>query len=101
MATKVQWLDHDFYVAESPNIDWNTVPGVYIFTGANSAGYWRPIFVGSASSLAATVPNHEKWPAAERLGATHVHAAVILRPEDQDRLKRRLVNTYRPALNQP
>lgn len=101
MATKVQWLDYDFYIADSPNINWNTVPGVYIFAGLNSAGYWSPIFVGSASSLAETVPNHEKWPEAEGLGATHVHAAVILSPEDQERLKRRLVNTYHPTLNQP
>jgi hypothetical protein len=49
------------------------VPGNYGLCRIAS-GYWEPLYFGEAEDLSARCgASHEKWAAAVRLGATHIH----------------------------
>ena len=99
MSDPIQWLDHDFAVCQ-PGDDWNEVAGLYIFAALDSAAEaWIPLWIGQALSFAERLPNHEKWPEAEMLGATHVHARV--EPDESRRLalEKELIQYYQPHLN--
>lgn len=98
MSHKVKWLDYEFQVYY-PKTDWNEVAGLYIFAGLNSRGTWGALYIGSAASLAERLPTHEKWSAAVKLGATHIHAKV--EPNVLTRLAREkiLIQHYQPRLN--
>ena len=50
-------------------------------------------------SLAERLPTHEKWSAAVRLGATHVHAIVVPLATTRDLIERQLIQAFQPLLN--
>lgn len=48
-------------------------PGNYILTRLTD-GFWHPLYIGEAQDLGRRCcATHEKWAAAIRLGATHIH----------------------------
>jgi excinuclease UvrABC nuclease subunit len=98
MADMVRWITHDCEVNQH-GANWNDVPGIYIFAGVNSAQKWYPLYVGQAKSLAERLPNHEKWPAALLLGATHVHAMVVQDESARCSIEQELIHTFQPRLN--
>jgi len=74
-------------------------PGNYILAQAAQGG-WRPLYVGECQSLRDRCTLHEKWDAAIRLGATHIHAhttpgGLQRRLDEETDLRRR----WNPPLN--
>jgi excinuclease UvrABC nuclease subunit len=94
----VTWIGIEFTVFP-PSARWNAVAGLYIFAGLNSQAQWVALYVGQTDSLVARLPTHERWLEAARLGATHIHAKVVQRQEERDRLERYLIQTLQPRLN--
>ncbi len=97
MTTK--WLYYEFGVYDSERTTWNDVAGIYVFAGITPQGRWRAFYIGQAKSFQDRIPNHENWPAAVRLGATHVHAMVVPLAANRDRIEAELIGAYQPALN--
>lgn len=95
---KITWLTHEFQI-NLHNANWRAVAGLYIFAAKNSEGKWFPLYIGQAESLAARLPTHERWQEALRLGATHVHARVVLEEAARCEVERQLIQAYQPRLN--
>lgn len=100
MTVQATWLNYRFEVYPAGGTTWRPVPGVYIFAGMNAYRQWVALYIGQAGSLANRFSNHERWPAAARLGATHVHALVVPLQVDRDFIERSLIQAYQPHLNQ-
>lgn len=53
------------------------VAGNYGLCRLAADGYWYPLYFGEADDLGSRCcESHEKWSAAVRLGATHIHAKL-------------------------
>jgi excinuclease UvrABC nuclease subunit len=99
MADTVKWFGHEFQVHQMEP-EWNAVAGVYIFTGVQNDNLWHAYYVGKADSFKTRlVPSHEKWAAAKRLGATHVHARVVSQAVPREALETELIQKLQPPLN--
>ena len=99
MDIKVKWLEHEFTVHRH-GADWHNVAGLYIFSGKDPKdNKWFPLYIGQALSLSERLPAHEKWSAAVRLGATHVHAMVVPLATRRDLIERQLIQSFQPSLN--
>jgi excinuclease UvrABC nuclease subunit len=98
VTPKVTWLTHKFEV-NLQSANWRAIAGLYIFAAKNSEGKWFPLYVGQAESLAARLPTHERWQEAVRLGATHVHARVVLEESTRCEVESQLIQAYQPRLN--
>jgi len=98
MGNIVSWLGYEFQ-SFPRNVEWNCVPAVYIFTGLDASGQWRPLYVGRTAALAARLATHPRWSEAERLGGTHVHVAVVPEEMTQQALEKELIAEYQPPLN--
>lgn len=74
--------------------------GNYAFLKELPNGNFVPLYFGIAQSLRQRLPNHEVWPAAKRLGATHV-AGHTTPAGEKARLdeERDLIARWNPALN--
>ncbi len=97
------WGDYEFIVY-APQTDWNEVPGVYIFAGTSSDGRrWQAKYIGQTLSfkdrLGLPISNHEKWSAAVKQGATHIHARVVQKEMDRRTIERVLIDSFNPTLN--
>lgn len=83
--------------------NWPEVPGLYIFAGVRSESQgirqWQALYVGETQDFSARIPNHENWPAAVRLGATHVHARVEPDREVREAIESYLIKVFQPPLN--
>lgn len=63
---------YDYYV-HAVGTAFKREPGNYIFAKATPQG-WVPIYIGESDSLGDRCCNaHEKWDAAIKYGATHIH----------------------------
>ena len=94
------WVGEEFEVYDFDPDNWNDVAGVYIFLKYHlSEDAWQFLYVGKTQSFLTRLSAHEKWRAASRLGATHVHAKVVRLGKDRTRLERRLIREYDPPLN--
>lgn len=100
MSGTAIWLNYQFEVFPALGTVWNPVPAVYVFAGVNEHRQWAALYIGQAASLADRFRNHERWPQAQRLGATHVHVLRVPNQADRDMLERRLIQTYQPHMNQ-
>lgn len=90
---------HTFFVYSADLKDWNDVPGVYIFAGAEM-GRWHAKYIGQTSSFMDRMSNEDDlWVKAQELGATHIHAKVVLSPSARTDLEQALVGAYTPPLN--
>jgi excinuclease UvrABC nuclease subunit len=61
--------------------------------------YWRAFYIGKTESFKNRFSNHEYWPAAVRMGATHVHVLVVPLAANRQRVEEELIEAYQPALN--
>ena len=94
------WGGHEFSVHDYDTTpDWPDVGGIYIFAKRTLIGPWQALYVGETESFKnRPLANHEKWPAAVGLGATHVH----IRNEGmvgREALEVHLIQKYDPPLN--
>ena len=58
--------------------------GNYIFTRRDSAGEWRPVYIGSGAFAACDVSRHPQREVIERGGATHFHFHAVGDALEQD-----------------
>ena len=102
MAQTVNWGGSEFTVYD-PETTWNEVAGLYVFAflGSDQQGSlrWRAVYMGQTTNFSTRLPNHEKWPEAERMGATHIHALVVPQEATRLRVEAALIETYSPPLN--
>lgn len=76
------------------------IGGNYAFVKLLPNGNYFPLYFGQADSLRARLPNHEVWPEAVRLGATHVMAHTTPAGESARKIEERdLIQYWNPALN--
>lgn len=96
------WLNYKFDVYRHDG-NWNAVSGLYVFAGTrlDSQGIrrWHAYYIGKTQNFADYLPTHRKWPAAVRLGATHVHTMVIWGEETRKAIEHELIRAYQPPLN--
>lgn len=91
---------HYAYKVFDLTVNWNDVPGNYIFVKHDGAN-WHPLYIGETENFSVRLgPQHEKWSAALRHGMTHVHAHTgsehrVTRRDEE----RNLIASYKPILN--
>lgn len=99
---KCSWSVGNGEIAEfdiySKNEGWNKVGGLYIFARQSPKG-WHALYVGQTDDFSSRLPNHERLGEAIRLGATHIHAALVQMEYLRDRLEKALISIYQPPLN--
>ncbi len=83
----------------TPDANWNRAAGLYIFAHSTDASHWRAVYVGQTDDFSSRIPGHERWSEAARLGATHVHAAVVPQQANRDNLEKMLIQSLQPPLN--
>jgi excinuclease UvrABC nuclease subunit len=83
------------------NTNWNNVAGVYIFAYRINPTHWHALYVGKAVDFKTRPmpPSHERWNEAIRLGATHIHAAVVPQAAMREKLEEMLIQTLQPEMN--
>lgn len=81
-------------------VGWPEIPGLYVFAHWGSNQRWDPLYIGQTHSFADRLPNHEKWPAALRLGSSHVHLREEHNAWARESLERFLIQQFRPPLNE-
>ena len=91
-----QNLAFDIY---SSNTEWNEVAGLYIFAYDNGQ-HWRALYVGQTDDFSSRIPSHEKWNAAVRRGATHIHAVVVPQAAMRDTWEKLLIAHLQPPMNE-
>ncbi|HUK99804.1 MAG TPA: hypothetical protein VLX29_03005 [Nitrospirota bacterium] len=99
MSTKMKWLTHELTVYPHDGTTWHNVAGIYIFAGVNRQNLWDPLYIGQCGSFQDRIPSHEIWDEAQSLGATHVHAMVVSKQADRDKIEKELIQAYQPPLN--
>lgn len=95
--TTIKWSQYAFEVYPA-NSSWNNASGIYIFA-TSSNGYWKPLYIGQASSFKDRFSQHEKWDSAIKLGMTHIHVMVVSRQSDRDAIEKYLISVFKPQLN--
>lgn len=79
---------------------WHADPANYAFGHVDEGGVWHIVYVGETANLLSRMRMHGQWPAAQRLGATHVlvnlnaEGVRVRRVQERD-----LIARYRPVLN--
>ncbi len=103
MENTVAWGSYEFTVYDPQETNWHEVAGLYIFAGFvrdhEDVLRWHAYYIGQTEDFSNHIPNHEEWSAAQLLGASHVHARTVERPEERNRMERRLIRKFRPFLN--
>lgn len=97
--SKIRWGGYEFTIYDADSTTWHDVGGLYVFSGKNSAARWVAYYIGETQSFADRISSHEKWAAAKRLGATHVHARTVRDPNSRKAIEQELIDRYSPSLN--
>ena len=101
--SNVEWGGHSFTVYDPALTTWKKVPGLYVFAGLAKDRQeilrWHAYYIGETQDFSDRFPNHEKWQAARRLGATHIHALIELQAGVREKEEKRLIRVYQPPLN--
>lgn len=95
------WAEHQFYVYDPTTASWRDVPGVYIFATVERE-HWKALYIGECESFATRLPpqnHHEKWAAAQRLGATSIHVRVEREGIRRALVEQVLIQRFAPPLN--
>lgn len=98
MSDTVLWSSYEFTVYPH-GTEWHNVAGIYIFAGLNQRNQWVPLYIGQCDSFQNRIPSHEQWNKAQSLGATRVHAMVVLKQTNRDAIESELIQTFQPPLN--
>jgi hypothetical protein len=101
MSTVWKSIDGSIYEF-SPHLyesGWEDVGGIYLFAARLKNGDWNPLFIGHSDSLEHAIPNHEKWPWAVLLGATHVLACAVAVQSKRLLVETEMIARLKPPLN--
>lgn len=93
------WHGYRFTVHDV-DVSWRSVGGIYIMASRIDAYTWRAHYVGQTNDFSTRLLGHERWPAARRAGATHVHAMVVSSEIERLMIEHELIGALQPALNQ-
>lgn len=104
MAETASWSGHVFTVYNpDDDLRWREVGGLYVFAGLEEdwqgQSQWLAMYIGRCQAFSKRLPNHEKWPEAVLLGATHIHAMVETNAFRRKSLEEDLIEEYQPYLN--
>lgn len=77
----------------------NDVAGLYVFAYPTDETHWFPVYVGQTDSFKDRIPSHEKWDAAVRYGATHIHALAVSLAANRDKWEKMLIEHLQSPLN--
>ena len=104
-----RWGGYEFSVHDyDTTTDWPDDSGLYVFAKRGSIGLlgqgnpedWEPLYVGKAVSFKTRpLANHPMWPAAVKLGATHIHTLVEQGPIKRTLVEALLIQELKPPLN--
>lgn len=79
---------------------WHPDPANYAFGHLDESGGWQLVYIGETANLLSRLRTHAQWPAAQRLGCTHVLVNLNAEGQRVRRVQERdLVARYRPMLN--
>jgi len=77
-------------------------PAVYCFARPGPGGRgWTPLFLSRTGNLAKRLANHEQWPEAQLLGATHVLVCQHDERDAREYVEADLAQALRPVMNGP
>jgi excinuclease UvrABC nuclease subunit len=99
MSIQAVWLNRYTFSVHLHSAGWNPTAGIYIFCGVTPQNQWRPLYIGQANDFRSRFGNHETWPGALALGATHIHAMVVPLQAHRDQIEQELIRAYDPPLN--
>jgi hypothetical protein len=89
-----------FYTPYLWGTRWRADPANYAFGRLDETGAWQIVYIGETASLFSRMATHSQWPAAAKLGCTHVlvnlnaGGMIARRAEEQD-----LILKVQPPLN--
>lgn len=92
---------HRFSV-HRPTEQFAVAAAVYCFARPGPGGRgWTPLFLSRTANLAKRLPNHEQWPEAQLLGATHILIHQHDERDAREYVEADLANALRPVMNGP
>jgi hypothetical protein len=90
---------HRFSV-HRPNERFEDDAAVYCFARPGLGGRgWTPLFVSRTGNLSKRLANHEQWPEAQLLGATHILVHQHDERDAREYVEADLANALRPVMN--
>lgn len=102
-TTKVTWTTNKTsYTYDGYSIDgttWYSVGGNYVFA-KRTGSTWKELYAGKTEDFKARFANHEKIPAAKRLGATHIFASANQNAAARTAEENDFVSYFKPILNE-
>lgn len=103
MADKCKWIGASgkeyLYDIFKIGIDWNDVPGNYIFAYKTEPTVWAPVYIGETESFKDRLPNHPELPCIRRNGGTHIHAHVNQNSQGRLDEEADLLKNHNPPCN--
>lgn len=92
---------HRFSV-HGPSESFADSAAVYCFARPGPGGRgWTPLFLSRTGNLAKRMANHEQWPQAQLLGATHVLVHQHDERDAREYVEADLAQALKPAMNGP
>ena len=92
---------HRFSV-HRPHEDFAPAPAVYCFARPGPGGRgWTPLFLSRTGNLSKRLANHEQWPEAKLLGATHIMIHEHDERDAREYVEADLAEALRPVMNGP
>lgn len=92
---------HRFSV-HRPHEQFGTSPAVYCFARPGPGGRgWTPLFLSRTGNLQKRLANHEQWPEAQLLGATHILIHQHDERDAREYVEADLATALKPAMNGP
>ncbi|MGD9980848.1 MAG: hypothetical protein AB7H66_05375 [Hyphomonadaceae bacterium] len=92
---------HRFSV-HRPHEQFAGAAAVYCFARPGPGGRgWTPLFLSRTGNLSRRLANHEQWPEAQLLGATHILIHQHDERDAREYVEADLAEALRPAMNGP
>lgn len=90
------------FAAHRPDASFPEAPAVYCFARPGPGGRgWTPLFLSRTANLSKRLANHEHWPEAQLLGATHVLVHQRDERDVREFVEADLALALRPVMNGP
>jgi hypothetical protein len=90
------------FSAHRPSEHFAEAAAVYCFARPGPGGRgWTPLFLSRTGNLSKRLANHEQWPEAQLLGATHILVCQRDERDAREFVEADLALSLRPAMNGP
>jgi hypothetical protein len=90
------------FSAHRPTEQFADSPAVYCFARPGPGGRgWTPLFLSRTANLQKRLANHEQWPEAQLLGATHILIHQRDERDVREFVEADLAAALKPAMNGP